>query len=539
MASVQADAAQSPSDKQGPDARAVVLKEAANELVFAVVGHVGSGTSEIALTLKGLLSSPSLFGGTFDVEVLKARSVIEKWATAHNEPLPAGTNDDLKTVERYQDLGDLMRKSGDFAAVAKGLVIQIRSLRASKTGEADPGDKAIPPDGKRRAYILDSVRHPSEVELLRHIYQDAFVLIGVVCQEKQRLQRVMKKYKNAGESEALKFMRRDSKAPQKHGQRVSDAFHLADFFIDNTADRTSNDGKSPNPDWDTNERLGRLIKIVTGSEIVRPFMAETAMHHAYGAAMRSACLSRQVGAALVDVDGNVVATGTNEVPRAGGGVYGEDFEGDVEEHRCAYRKLDPKVAAQPFCSNNQQQNIIIDQLIGEIPQLGNLNPIEKNTLRKDLRDGRVGDLLEFSRAVHAEMDAVFSAARKGVVIVGTRMFVTTFPCHYCARHLVTAGLDEVQFIEPYPKSQALELHSDSITAEPGTWTPPSDGGTKVLFRPFAGVAPRMYRRAFRKDRALKDDVTGVFQMGNPDWGVPWHLRSASYVELEAALVKAG
>jgi hypothetical protein len=35
-----------------------VLDNAANEVVFGVVGHVGSGTSEMATTLKGLLTRP-------------------------------------------------------------------------------------------------------------------------------------------------------------------------------------------------------------------------------------------------------------------------------------------------------------------------------------------------------------------------------------------------------------------------------------------------------------------------------------------------
>ena len=46
--------------------------------------------------------------------------------------------------------------------------------------------------------------------------------------------------------------------------------------------------------------------------------------------MRSACLSRQVGCALMDSAGTLIATGTNEAPRAGGGVYGETFELGVE-----------------------------------------------------------------------------------------------------------------------------------------------------------------------------------------------------------------
>jgi len=57
----------------------------------------------------------------------------------------------------------------------------------------------------------------------------------------------------------------------------------------------------------------------------------------------------------------------------------------------------------------------------------------------------------------------------------------------------------------------------------------------VLFRPFSGVAPRMFKRAFSKDRELKNKQTGVLQISDPQWGTPWHLRRASYVELEAAL----
>ena len=70
------------------------------------------------------------------------------------------------------------------------------------------------------------------------------------------------------------------------------------------------------------------------------------------------------------------------------------------------------------------------------------------------------------------MDALLSAGREGVSTVGTRLFVTTFPCHYCARHIVGAGVYEVQYIEPYPKSLALELHNDAIETNPFKWQPP-------------------------------------------------------------------
>ena len=456
---------------------------------------------------------------------------------------PINPADDKKLIAdviKYQDAGDELRKD-DLAAVARGAVALIRRERASLQGGVAEREKPVVPDGKPRAFVIDSIRHPAEVGLLRRIYGDAFVLVGVVAEYDERLHRISTKYEDAGEAAAKKFMQRDAKAPEKYGQRVSDAFHLADFFVDNTASRILKNSK-PNPKWEVSQDLERLTKLVTHASVARATTAETAMHAAAGAAMRSACMSRQVGAALVDRDGNLISTGTNEVPKAGGGVYGAGFAQGEADHRCAY--------GNKFCSNTVTQKDIAEELIHDI--LGddsrlNIPEFRDQALRR-IRDGRIGDLLEFSRAVHAEMDALLSAARIGGTTVGTRLFVTTFPCHYCARHIVSAGVDEVQFIEPYPKSQALTLHKDSIQFEVGQdgWVAPSqvepDGNGKmperrVLFRPFTGVAPRMYRRAFEKDRELKNPITGNMQIQDPDWGTPYDASTKSYAELEFALTK--
>ncbi len=263
---------------------------------------------------------------------------------------------------------------------------------------------------------------------------------------------------------------------------------------------------------------------------MRPTPAESAMYAAYGAQLRSSCLSRQVGAALVDATGTVVSTGTNEAPCAGGGVYSalEPTAPPRPDGRCA------SLAGNKYCANIREQNDIIKGIVDLMPAL---QPKARDDLQQKLRDSRIGSLIEFSRAVHAEMDTLLSAGRRGVSTIGTRLFVTTFPCHYCARHIVSSGVDEVQFIEPYPKSQALKLYKDSITMEPTDWKKPSEGGPQVLFRPYTGVAPRMYERAFLKDRPLKDDVTGSYNIGDPDWGSAWDLVKVSYPQLEVHLAK--
>lgn len=517
----------------------VVTGTASNELVFAVVGHAGSGTSEVADSLVDVLNATEFGGRKFQVLPFKARDVIVVWAELHKEVVP--TNDgspSLDDVTALQNLGDKMRAeptgdgSSDHAAVARALVSKIREGRANSIGL--PVEDAMPvnADGAPRAYVLDSLRHPEEVQLLRHIYGPAFVLVGVVCEEEKRLERIQAKYHDAGRKDALEFMKRDAGVKEKYGQHVNDAFHLSDFFVDNTPDRYVH-GTS-NADWQVYEHLSRLMKILIHDEIVRPSTPETAMYHAHVAAMRSACLSRQVGAALVDREGTIVSTGTNEVPKAGGGVYGEGFDGlPVEDGRCAFRKQD-KVKQ---CKNTHEQNEIIQELINEVPELLAADEPRKKELASKLRETRIGGLIEFSRAVHAEMDAIISAARSGVGLAGTRLFVTTFPCHYCAPHIVTAGVDEVQYIEPYPKSRALALHDDAIQVESTDWKAPSKGGTRVLFRPFSGVAPRLYERAFQMDRDLKNKQTGRAEFGLPIWGQPWHLGRVSYEELEADLTK--
>jgi deoxycytidylate deaminase len=516
------------SHQRGATSRALIREHASNELIFAVVGHVGAGTTEVAKKLKDALENPSLKGGRFDVTILKARDAIKAWATLRAMPLPLGPDKDINNTIAFQNLGDEMRKE-DHASVGSALVARIRVTRAQKQGTDAVEDEAVVPDGGRRAYILDSIRHPAEVHLLRSVYQNAFTLIGVVCEEDVRLQRLVKKYTNAGEESARQFMKRDAHAEEKYGQRVSDAFHLADVFLDNTQPQMLK-GKS-NKLWTISDQLARIVKLITHDEVVRPTAAESAMYAAFGAQLRSSCLSRQVGAAVADVTGTVISTGTNEAPCAGGGVYLEPIPGNPSQAdgRCAFRP------GTKFCSNIREQNEIIHNMVEDTPILSVLP--NRDILEKQLRDSRIGNLIEFSRAVHAEMDALLSAARRGIAVAGTKLFVTTFPCHYCARHVVAAGIDEVQFIEPYPKSQALKLHNDSITMDLGEWKPPSEGGTHVLFRPYTGVAPRMYERAFIKDRPLKNAETGDYEVGDPDWGSAWDLVKISYPQLEVQLTK--
>jgi deoxycytidylate deaminase len=224
------------------------------------------------------------------------------------------------------------------------------------------------------------------------------------------------------------------------------------------------------------------------------------MFHAKAAALRSAELGRQVGSAISQDNGDILAVGTNEVPRAGGGLYWCDDRPDMREFVLGRDSND-----------EHKRNLIADTLV-RLQQAGWLIPEKNNAKANDLvRDAITGEppvlskqslirnVIEYGRAVHAEMAAIVDAARRGVSIADCNMYVTAFPCHLCARHIVAAGIRRVLYIEPYPKSLAAELYPDSIKVENV-----STCDDQVSFEPFVGIAPRQYMYLFeastRKDR---------------------------------------
>jgi deoxycytidylate deaminase len=131
-------------------------------------------------------------------------------------------------------------------------------------------------------------------------------------------------------------------------------------------------------------------------------------------------------------------------------------------------------------------------------------------LRENVFSGtQVQNLLEFGRAVHAEMSALSEAAQRGISVEGGSMYSTTFPCHLCARHIISAGIKRVIYIEPYPKSLAQDLYSDLIDVDPTT---PS--AEKVSFEPFVGVAPSVYVELFRAVQRKSEDGNAIEWIDN-------------------------
>ena len=134
----------------------------------------------------------------------------------------------------------------------------------------------------------------------------------------------------------------------------------------------------------------------------RPTWDEYFMEMAALTAKRATCSRRQVGA-VITRDNRAVATGYNGAPR--GLAHCEEKGG------CLRQKLG-------------------------VPS---------------------GQRHELCRALHAEQNAIISAASMGNAIEGGTIYITHQPCVICAKMIVNAGIKRIVVREGYPDELSMEI----------------------------------------------------------------------------------
>jgi len=442
------------------------------ELVFGFVGPTGIDLSKVGDVLRTQLRAVQ-----YDVVEVRLSELITTYlGKSHNFP------NEYERIKTLMDRGTWLREESKQPDIVARLgIAAIRESREQRT-------KDVRKPAKRLAYFVRSFKRPEEVEIFRQVYGKAFTLISVYASRAWRLQFLKKLLapsigadRSKAEEHATELIGRDyEEEGRKLGQRVGKTFPLADYFVTSES----------RPDLE--RQLKRLVQLTFGNPYVSPTKDEQAMFFAKAAALRSLDLSRQVGAAIVCPDGEILSTGCNEVPRFGGGLYWADDNGRMRDfERGSDSNVDIKREIVEDAFDRMQRR---KGLLGMAAQRRTSTDLARDALFAEgayLRDAQLFDVIEFGRAVHAEMAAITHAARSGVRLQDARLFCTTFPCHICARHIVAAGIRDVVFIEPYEKSRTAELYSDSISVEPAEPSP-----SRVNFRAFVGVAPRRYMEFF-------------------------------------------
>ncbi len=256
------------------------------------------------------------------------------------------------------------------------------------------------------------------------------------------------------------------------------------------------------------------------------------MYAAKSAGLRSADLSRQVGAAIFSDDGEIITQGCNEAPKAFGGTY---WDLETPDHRDVKLGYDPNEIYKNEIVRDLIERLIDDQLLSEkATKIGGpsdiVDAITKKASKPTEKNGAlVGasilDLTEYGRIVHAEMCAICDAARLGKSVKGATLFCTVFPCHNCTKHVLASGIKRVVYIEPYPKSKAKELHENEVELE-------SESLTRVSYMPFLGISPYRYQDIFqKKKRKGSDGKAKMWYEGRPQPMI--NAADPSYFDTEA------
>lgn len=433
-----------------------------DEIIIAFCGPVGCNLADVIRSTRAQFEE---YG--YVTEHIKVSDIIRKHFKAHGFPPEFSESpvDALSGMKRYttlQDLGNELRKKYDPPILAALAMQEIAVHRTISKGAEAKAPKTV--------YIIDQLKHPEEVELFKLVYGEIFYLIGVLSPEKIRFN-YLTRTERISKHDAQYLIERDrNELNASHGQKLEKTLQKADYFIRNNQDSVSNLAAP----------CQRFAALVHGKNGITPTTDESGMYAAYSASLKSACLSRQVGAAIVNKEGNVISLGWNDVPKFGGGLYTSDITND---QRCIYHGAK--------CYNDIHKTHLIDDIVSIISAKVEVTQETKNELAKLIqKETRAGSIIEFSRAIHAEMEAILGLARsQGNSTDSCVLYTTTFPCHNCARHIIAAGIKRVVYIEPYEKSLALDLHEDAITTDSGTLG-------KTLFETFAGVSPSKYAAFF-------------------------------------------
>lgn len=488
--------------------KTAVTERYAPELVFAVVAPSGIDFTEV----REAIGEQLLAHGYSMIDIR-----ISSWLREHSGLTEEALDKPDERIPRLQEVGDSVRRLsgrpdalGYIAIRAIAATRRVRNLAQDGTVSSggldqtvvrESGEEDLSDQGQlsETAYFVWSLKHEKEAELLRQVYGSHFFQFSIFAPAEDREERLSKQMaeKSGTTARPRTFLAKarhiietdEDETVDKgdYGQNVRDAYPLADFFLDGSNDVA------------LRATAARAIDIVFGYPFATPTKDEFGMYVADGAALRSAELGRQVGAAIATDHGDVIAIGTNEVPTFPGGHFWADPYNLItpQDNREYRKKIDTseqvkrQLAREIFIALQKSTLIPPDLSVTDEDLYTSL---EKTGLR---------DLTEYGRAVHAELSALMDAARRGVPVDGQTIYVTTFPCHHCTRHVVAAGLRRLVYIYPYAKSRASELHGDSIQTS-GLGRLDKD---KVHFYPFLGVAPRRFQTAFAMTKR-KDEKTG-------------------------------
>ncbi len=205
----------------------------------------------------------------------------------------------------YHSLSDVLRETltqrGD--EVTRDNLVRIGRELRKEHGEGYLAEQVLARAEADRNYVIDSFRHPAEVEVFRRAPR--FYLLWVEADPAVRFDRIRSRGRESDPETLEDFQlleEAEAASEESQGQQLDACRELADF-------RVPNDGELPELHRKVSDVLARL-----SIQMERPSWDDYFMSLAKVASLRSNCIKRKVAAVIVR-DRRVITTGYNGTPR--------------------------------------------------------------------------------------------------------------------------------------------------------------------------------------------------------------------------------
>ena len=247
-----------------------------------------------------------------------------------------------------------------------------------------------------RNYVIDSIRHPAEVAILR-AQGRGFRLVWVDADPKLRIERLRSRNRPGDPASLDTLLEQEGRERSGGGesaQQLDAVAALADVRLRNEGTLSA-----------LHAAVQGVLEASTGFQ--RPSWDEYFLQVAKVVASRSNCVKRHVGA-LIQRDRRIVSTGYNGTPRG---------TRNCNEGGC------------PRCNSFAESGTRLDECL----------------------------------CSHGEENAITQAAYHGVSVRDATIYTTFFPCLFCTKLIINAGLAEVV----YNASYALDDVARKLLEEAG------------------------------------------------------------------------
>jgi len=439
------------------------LKELKNELNYLFGSHLKRKDLKFKkLEFKKLNYSKANIEKKYKIRKQIVNKILKKLATdnpisfislydKYNQAISKKRKSSELSIEVLQEIGDLVRSGIDIFQLPQYVNLFIKSYRSRAK------------EKKKPCYIvIDSLKNPFEIVFFKERYS-AYYTFSIHAtneviydrfsqQEDIDIKSIHKKEINQDDSNKQK----DSLSSKKdfNSQNIIECIQRSDIYIDNNQDKKDTLYK----------QIFKYLSLIVHPGLITPSKDEMIMQLALNAKFNSGCISRQVGAVVLNKYDSVRAVGWNEVPegqtpcvlRSHSELLNNSTLLDYshyekttirKDHKFKYIFHDKKNIPQYRASNKLGLNdsFCFKQVQNDID--GNKNQV-------------------YTRSLHAEENAFLQASKYGnTEIIGGQLFTTASPCFLCAKKAYQLGMKRIIYIEAYPdisKEQVFDIGKNKI-----------------------------------------------------------------------------